>query len=179
MALAGISRTTTEPAPMMLFSPIRTPLQTMALSPIQKLFPMLDRCGIPDSQAAVVDAMPVRIGDKHALGQHAALSDDDLRGGADPHPGTDQGATTDLYLASPFQIRPDGQTDLAVGCGDHRGMIPQRHRPPEDLHMPGLHEVASLSQMLKLRPEKAVCIPHLKFQVETLEEIGSMVFSQG
>jgi hypothetical protein len=58
-------------------------------------------------------------------------------------------------------------------------MIPKRDWPPEDLHMPGLHEMASLSQVLKLRAEISVCIPHLKFQVETLEEIGSMVFSQG
>ena len=35
IVLAGMELVTTEPAPMTLFSPIVTPLQTITLSPIQ------------------------------------------------------------------------------------------------------------------------------------------------
>ncbi|MBU3981931.1 MAG: hypothetical protein KJ985_00230 [Proteobacteria bacterium] len=41
--------------------------------------------------------------------------------------------------------------------------------------MPGLHEAAPPAQMLKLRPEKVVCIPLLEIQVDPFEDVGAMV----
>jgi hypothetical protein len=57
-------------------------------------------------------------------------------------------------------------------------MIAQRYRPSEDFDMPRLHEATPPAQMLELRPEKVVCIPLLKIQVEAFENIRSMISSQ-
>jgi hypothetical protein len=57
-------------------------------------------------------------------------------------------------------------------------MIAQRYRPSEDFDMPRLHKAASPAQMLELRPEKVVCIPLLKIQVEAFENIRSMISQQ-
>ncbi len=137
-----------------------------------------DRGGVANGLASVVYAVPVRIGNKSPLGKHAALSDDDLSCGADPHPRTDQGEISDFDLSPSLQIRPDGDPDLVVRRGYHRGMIAERNRPSENFDMPGLHETAPPAQVLKLRSEKVVCIPLLKIQVDAFEDIGAMVSPQ-
>ena len=87
MALAGISPVTTLPAPMMLFSPMVTPLHTMALSPIHTLGGKDYRLGGGRWQAPVVDAVPVGIGDVGVAGDHAIVPDDNALGRADPDTG--------------------------------------------------------------------------------------------
>ncbi len=71
---------------MMLFSPIRNPLADDRAVPDPDIFSDADGNRLPDRESAVIHPVPVGIGHESAVRQHAALADEDLRRGADPHP---------------------------------------------------------------------------------------------
>ncbi|VTR69457.1 hypothetical protein DESC_740196 [Desulfosarcina cetonica] len=133
-----------------------------------------DRPGLAEGEA-VVNAVPVRIGDIGAVGNHAVVGDGDAFRAADAHSRADQAVVADGDVALARLGRPDGKADLFVRRGDHRGVGAQADRRAEELHVPGAHEGEPRPQMVHLGPQEVARVKLLEFQIGLLDHIGSMI----
>ena len=96
-------------------------------------------------QAAVIDAVPVGIGNKGALRHHDTVADHNLTAGADADTGTEKAIFPDHHSSPALQCGPDSQPDPLVRRCDDMGAGADGNGSSENLDIPGLHEGASFT----------------------------------
>jgi hypothetical protein len=134
------------------------------------------RTGVAERDA-VVDAVPVRIGNVSPVGNHAVIADGDADRTADADTRADQAVVTDGDMSFARLVRPHRQPDFLVRGGDDRGKPSDGYGCAEQLHMPWPHECESSSQMFQLGTKKVAGIKFLKLQVGFLDDVGAVIFN--
>jgi len=121
-----------------------------------------DGCGFSDGNA-VVNVMPVGIGEVGIAGNHTVVAHQDFMGRSDPYSGTDQTVVADSNATLARFFGPDRQPDPFVGGGHHVDVITQFDGCPKEFQIPGTHKHKAFAQRFQLGAQEVVNVEFLEF----------------
>jgi len=118
--------------------------------------------GMAHRHTAVIEIMPVGIGNADILSRHTTLAQGNGCCGHDPGTRTNQTVIPDFNFTPAHPYRPDGESYFSVGSRNDCGVVSQGHGATENFHVPRFHKYQTFAEVFKLRSKIIPRIPSLK-----------------
>ncbi len=127
------------------------------------------RRGLRGALRAIVDRVPVGVGDIGAIGQHHPVSEDDFIAGAEPRTGTHEHTVPDLYAALAFPTPPDPHFHPVTRLADGGETPPYTNIVAGDVHVPGFHHRMVRPEVVAFRAQKILGVPVPELEIALLD----------
>ena len=115
-----------------------------------------------DRLRAIIEVVPVGIGDVGPGGDHRVCANLDVSRRVDAHTGTDQRVVADVDSSAAGLVLPDAQPNLAIAGGYHVDLLAEVDPRAVQTNVPGLHQDAMPTHGFELRSDKPIGVAVLE-----------------
>lgn len=131
--------------------------------------------GAADGASAVVEVMPIGVGEIGSGSQHAAATEVDSACGVEADSRTQQAVVADVDGSDSGVVFPYREADGPVCCGDDVNAIAEADVGTVELQVPGFHDAVVVAERIELGAQKVLGEGPFEAVLQALDEIGSVI----